>query len=64
MKNGGDDASEAVPRRNGFREAIAAAIAGMLNDWKFDSDRMRALGEEVRRPGPGRRASGAAEGEG
>jgi len=42
---------------------IAAAMAGMLNDWKTDSLRIGALGERPRRPHSGRRGTSASCGE-
>jgi len=45
-------------------EVIAAAIAGMLNDWKTDSLRIGALGENPRRPSDGRRGAGPQCGDG
>lgn len=57
-----DDAKGKTPRRIpvgcGLSEAIAAAMAGTLNDWRADSLLMSALGEGARRPPRGRRATG------
>jgi hypothetical protein len=65
--NEDDDAKEKVPQsipvEFGLPEAIAAAMAGTLNDWRSDSLLMRALGEGARRPS-GRRAAGPFGGEG
>jgi hypothetical protein len=44
-------------------ELIAAAKAGMLNDWKTDSLRFGALGEHPRRPQSGRRGASPPYGE-
>jgi len=48
---------QSIPVEFGLPEAIAAAMAGTLNDWRSDSLLMRALGEGARRP-RGRRATG------
>jgi hypothetical protein len=47
-----------IPVEFGLPDAIAAAMAGALNDWRSDSLLMRALGEGARRPRRGRRATG------
>jgi hypothetical protein len=67
MKN--DDSGEpheprSIPIEFIQNEVIAAAIAGMLNDWKTDSLRIGALGEGPRRPSDGRRGASPQCGEG
>jgi len=61
--NDDDNAKGKVPRsipvEFGLPEAIAAAMAGTLNDWRSDSLLMSALGEQARRPRRGRRATGS-----
>jgi hypothetical protein len=47
-----------IPVEFGLPEAIAAAMAGALNDWRTDSFLISALGEGARRPRRGRRAAG------
>ena len=66
MKNdetGKRQAPQSIPVRFIESDVIAAAMAGMLNDWKTDSLRIGALGERLRRPGNGRRGSGPERGE-
>jgi len=67
MQNDGpkkDEGPESVPIKFIESDIIAAAIAGMLNDWKTDSLRIGALGERPRRPHSGRRGTGAQCGDG
>jgi len=46
-----------IPVRCIQPDVVAAAMAGMLNDWKTDSLRFGALGEHPRRPYSGRRGT-------
>ena len=55
---------KSIPIEFVHSDLIAAAMAGMLNDWKTDSLRFGALGEGPRRPRNGRRGTGAQGGEG
>lgn len=59
-----DETAQSVPIKFVESDIIAAAIAGMLNDWKTDSFRIGALGERPRRPHSGRRGTSAQCGEG
>jgi hypothetical protein len=60
-KNAKRKAPKRVPVEFGLSEAIAAAMAGTLNDWRADSLLMSALGERSRRPPRGRRATGESD---
>ena len=53
-----------IPVRCIQSDVVAAAMAGMLNDWKTDSLRISALGEPPRRPRRGRRGASPSCGEG
>ena len=58
-ENGKREVPKKIPVEFGLPEAIAAALAGTLNDWRSDSLLMSALGEQPRRPRRGRRATGS-----
>ena len=62
--NGKGQGPQSIPIEFIKSDLIAVAMAGMLNDWKTESLRFGALGEQPRRPQNGRRGTGPECGEG